>query len=197
MMTNIDFRSKFSAIHREHSPIPRKFYGFCTSVTVRSFQDTVLPIRHIHAYMCSQDTTTTGGIIAAGASTLTTLIFSHAQESASESSERYGPQGTPSCIQTIVIAPAPADHRHVHQSTALEKLLSSHLMTVAWTHPIVSGKRPAPGPESVFRQASSAAHERQSLSSHRSCLPPCTHKPLLSGPCTLAQAETLGAPAAT
>ena len=29
-----DFRSKFSAIHREHSPIPRKFYGFCTSVTV-------------------------------------------------------------------------------------------------------------------------------------------------------------------
>ncbi|KAI0765285.1 G-alpha-domain-containing protein [Fomes fomentarius] len=38
------FRSKFSAIHREHSPIPRKFYGFCTSVT---------------------DTITTGGIIAA------------------------------------------------------------------------------------------------------------------------------------
>ncbi|CDO70181.1 hypothetical protein BN946_scf184774.g9 [Trametes cinnabarina] len=37
------FRSKFGAIHREHSPIPRKFYGFCTSVT---------------------DTTTTGGIIA-------------------------------------------------------------------------------------------------------------------------------------
>ncbi|KAI0674554.1 G-alpha-domain-containing protein [Trametes maxima] len=37
------FRSKFSAIHREHSPIPRKFYGFCTSVT---------------------DTTTIGGIIA-------------------------------------------------------------------------------------------------------------------------------------
>ncbi|KAI0336711.1 G-alpha-domain-containing protein [Cubamyces sp. BRFM 1775] len=37
------FKSKFSAIHREHSPIPRKFYGFCTSVT---------------------DTTTTGGIIA-------------------------------------------------------------------------------------------------------------------------------------
>ncbi|KAH9941145.1 G-alpha-domain-containing protein [Epithele typhae] len=38
------FKSKFSAIHREHSPIPRKFYGFCTSVT---------------------DSTTTGGIIAA------------------------------------------------------------------------------------------------------------------------------------
>ncbi|KAI0074990.1 G-alpha-domain-containing protein [Panus rudis PR-1116 ss-1] len=37
------FRSKFSAIHREHSPIPRKFYGFCTSVT---------------------DTTTTMGILA-------------------------------------------------------------------------------------------------------------------------------------
>ncbi|EIN09070.1 G-alpha-domain-containing protein [Punctularia strigosozonata HHB-11173 SS5] len=27
------FRSKFSAIQREHSPCPRKFYGFCTSVT--------------------------------------------------------------------------------------------------------------------------------------------------------------------
>ncbi|KAF7338754.1 Guanine nucleotide-binding protein alpha-4 subunit [Mycena sanguinolenta] len=36
-------RSKFSAIHREYSPNPRKFYAFCTSVT---------------------DTTTTGGIIA-------------------------------------------------------------------------------------------------------------------------------------
>lgn len=33
-----DFRGKFSAIHREYSPLPRKFYGFCTSVTVgRSF----------------------------------------------------------------------------------------------------------------------------------------------------------------
>lgn len=29
-----DFKSKFNAIHREYSPIPRKFYGFCTSVTV-------------------------------------------------------------------------------------------------------------------------------------------------------------------
>lgn len=29
-----DFRSKFSAIHREYSPLPRKFYGFCTTVTV-------------------------------------------------------------------------------------------------------------------------------------------------------------------
>lgn len=38
-------RSKFSAIHREHSPNPRKFYAFCTSVT---------------------DTTTTSGIIASG-----------------------------------------------------------------------------------------------------------------------------------
>ncbi|OBZ77764.1 Guanine nucleotide-binding protein alpha-1 subunit [Grifola frondosa] len=37
------FRSKFNAIHREYSPLPRKFYGFCTSVT---------------------DTTTTGGILA-------------------------------------------------------------------------------------------------------------------------------------
>ncbi|KAJ7098222.1 guanine nucleotide binding protein, alpha subunit [Mycena epipterygia] len=36
-------RSKFSAIHREFSPNPRKFYAFCTSVT---------------------DTATTGGIIA-------------------------------------------------------------------------------------------------------------------------------------
>jgi len=36
-------RSKFSAIHREYSPNPRKFYAFCTSVT---------------------DTATTGGIIA-------------------------------------------------------------------------------------------------------------------------------------
>ncbi|KAF5351154.1 hypothetical protein D9756_008283 [Leucocoprinus leucothites] len=39
----VDMRSKFSAIHREHSPNPRKFYAFCTSVT---------------------DTTTTSGIIA-------------------------------------------------------------------------------------------------------------------------------------
>lgn len=30
-----DFRSKFGAIHREFSPSPRKFYGWCTSVTVR------------------------------------------------------------------------------------------------------------------------------------------------------------------
>ncbi|KAI6001591.1 G-alpha-domain-containing protein [Pisolithus orientalis] len=37
------FRTKFSAIHREYSPLPRKFYGFCTSVT---------------------DTTTTAGILA-------------------------------------------------------------------------------------------------------------------------------------
>jgi len=29
-----DFRSKFGAIHREYSPSPRKFYGWCTSVTV-------------------------------------------------------------------------------------------------------------------------------------------------------------------
>jgi len=38
-------KSKFSAIHREYSPNPRKFYAFCTSVT---------------------DTTTTSGIIASG-----------------------------------------------------------------------------------------------------------------------------------
>lgn len=41
----IDMRSKFGAIQREHSPIPRKFYAFCTSVT---------------------DTATTAGIIASG-----------------------------------------------------------------------------------------------------------------------------------
>ncbi|KAF5389677.1 hypothetical protein D9757_006044 [Collybiopsis confluens] len=41
----VDLRSKFSAIHREYSPIPRKFYAFCTSVT---------------------DTATTAGIIASG-----------------------------------------------------------------------------------------------------------------------------------
>lgn len=29
------FRSKFSFIHREHSPQPRKFHGYFTSVTVR------------------------------------------------------------------------------------------------------------------------------------------------------------------
>jgi hypothetical protein len=40
-----DLRGKFNAIHREHSPNPRKFYAFSTSVT---------------------DTITTGGIIAAG-----------------------------------------------------------------------------------------------------------------------------------
>jgi hypothetical protein len=33
-----DFRSKFSAIQRECSPSPRKFYGFCTSVTVCAFR---------------------------------------------------------------------------------------------------------------------------------------------------------------
>ncbi|KIK55033.1 hypothetical protein GYMLUDRAFT_62818 [Collybiopsis luxurians FD-317 M1] len=44
-------RSKFSAIHREYSPIPRKFYAFCTSVT---------------------DTATTAGIIASG-----TSLFPH------------------------------------------------------------------------------------------------------------------------
>lgn len=30
-----DFKAKFAAIQREYSPNPRKFYGFCTSVTVR------------------------------------------------------------------------------------------------------------------------------------------------------------------
>jgi hypothetical protein len=32
----LDFHTKFSAIHREYSPNPRKFYGWCTSVTVRN-----------------------------------------------------------------------------------------------------------------------------------------------------------------
>ena len=41
----VDLRGKFSAIHREYSPNPRKFYAFCTSVT---------------------DTATTAGIIASG-----------------------------------------------------------------------------------------------------------------------------------
>ncbi|KAJ4468919.1 guanine nucleotide binding protein, alpha subunit [Lentinula aciculospora] len=38
-------KSKFSAIHREYSPNPRKFYAFCTSVTVslrKSFRDMVI-----------------------------------------------------------------------------------------------------------------------------------------------------------
>jgi len=56
-------KSKFSAIHREYSPNPRKFYAFCTSVT---------------------DTTTTSGIIASGKElstvhgmlTLTLVFFS-------------------------------------------------------------------------------------------------------------------------
>ena len=43
----LDLRGKFSAIHREYSPNPRKFYAFCTSVT---------------------DTATTAGIIASGTS---------------------------------------------------------------------------------------------------------------------------------
>jgi guanine nucleotide-binding protein alpha-1 subunit len=30
----VDLRSKFNAIQREYSPHPRKFYAFCTSVTV-------------------------------------------------------------------------------------------------------------------------------------------------------------------
>jgi len=43
-------RGKFSAIHREYSPNPRKFYAFCTSVTdpattagiIASVRDTVI-----------------------------------------------------------------------------------------------------------------------------------------------------------
>ncbi|TFK28492.1 G-alpha-domain-containing protein [Coprinopsis marcescibilis] len=50
-------RSKFSAIHREYSPQPRKFYAFCTSVT---------------------DTTTTAGIIA---SVRDTVIRQHLKQS--------------------------------------------------------------------------------------------------------------------
>lgn len=42
-----DFRSKFSAIQRAYSPTPRKFYGFCTSVTVRRLIDTLVVNLHI------------------------------------------------------------------------------------------------------------------------------------------------------
>jgi len=38
------FRGKFSAILREHSPNPRKFYGFCTSVTDTSTTAGILAI---------------------------------------------------------------------------------------------------------------------------------------------------------
>lgn len=57
----VDMRSKFSAIHREHSPNPRKFYAFCTSVT---------------------DTATTAGIIASGTYTSAPFfITAHATSS--------------------------------------------------------------------------------------------------------------------
>jgi len=36
---NTDFRGKFNAIQRTYSPVPRKFYGYCTSITVRSVLD--------------------------------------------------------------------------------------------------------------------------------------------------------------
>ena len=51
----LDLRGKFSAIHREYSPNPRKFYAFCTSVT---------------------DTATTAGIIASGTFFFLNFIFS-------------------------------------------------------------------------------------------------------------------------
>ena len=35
-----DFRGKFSAIQRTYSSAPRKFYGYCTSITVRAFLTT-------------------------------------------------------------------------------------------------------------------------------------------------------------
>src|ERR1700722_8418925 len=52
-----DLRSKFGAIHREFSPSPRKFYAFCTSVTVcKSFSvspvDTWLYFRSGHGDNC-------------------------------------------------------------------------------------------------------------------------------------------------
>ncbi|KAJ7034514.1 guanine nucleotide-binding protein alpha-4 subunit [Mycena alexandri] len=58
-------RSEFSAIHREYSPNPRKFYAFLTSVTVRS-----PPLPFLFTWSAilmrtrAQDTATTGGIIA-------------------------------------------------------------------------------------------------------------------------------------
>ncbi|PSR74405.1 hypothetical protein PHLCEN_2v9913, partial [Hermanssonia centrifuga] len=36
------FRSKFSFIHREHSPLPRKFHGYFTSVTDASTTSGIL-----------------------------------------------------------------------------------------------------------------------------------------------------------
>lgn len=79
----IDFRSKFSAIQRAYSPTPRKFYGFCTSVTVRPLIDAI-PIYLSYCPRCLspplsrhdvtyQDTATTAGILASGE----LLIFKH------------------------------------------------------------------------------------------------------------------------
>jgi guanine nucleotide-binding protein alpha-1 subunit len=65
MRAHAVFRSKFSFIHREHSPQPRKFHGYFTSVTVRPpFLASLcsdIPV----ATLC-QDTSTTSGILASG-----------------------------------------------------------------------------------------------------------------------------------
>lgn len=68
-----DFRSKFSAIHREYSPLPRKFYGFCTTVTVRSFVSVLFMVPEFSSMM--QDTTTTAGILASGKSSVVLPIM--------------------------------------------------------------------------------------------------------------------------
>ncbi|KAH0834717.1 G-protein alpha subunit-domain-containing protein [Lanmaoa asiatica] len=68
------FRSKFSAIHREYSPLPRKFYGFCTSVT---------------------DTTTTAGILASGEQ------FSHTWELSAHSFDHSARHGRAKAPQTV------------------------------------------------------------------------------------------------
>ena len=77
----LDLRGKFSAIHREYSPNPRKFYAFCTSVT---------------------DTATTAGIIASGTFLISfplplpgiiVLLFS----------ARHGYPSTSQTIQSVVI----------------------------------------------------------------------------------------------
>lgn len=82
-VSSLDFRAKFSAIQREYSPQPRKFYGFCTSVTVSVNAIGTLPppvplsrrdiSRHVMLTLSVpfllpllQEITTTSGILASG-----------------------------------------------------------------------------------------------------------------------------------
>ncbi|KAI0777192.1 guanine nucleotide binding protein, alpha subunit [Trametes elegans] len=71
------FRSKFSAIHREHSPIPRKFYGFCTSVTVRR-------CRKMHMFVWG----------------LTSVPGHNHHWRNHRQCQGYGYTGTPACLET-------------------------------------------------------------------------------------------------